>query len=137
MNRSPDPGPEHDGHTIQGAERRAWARYPRRLQTLWQLFGSRDTEVWTSYLHDISQTGIGLLLDRAFPASTVLSVRIQTAARKTTRSMLVRVRHCTARPDGPWLVGCTFIVKLRDEELRELIADPPAPSPQISGRPAD
>jgi hypothetical protein len=132
MSRPPGPEPEHDDRRVQAAERRAWIRYPRRLQTLWQMFGVRGNDTWTADLQDISQTGIGLVLNRSFPPATVLSVRLQTAARKTSRTMLARVRHCSALPDGQWLVGCTFVVQLKDEELRELVADPPAAAPQAA-----
>jgi hypothetical protein len=125
---SQSPGPEQEGQvrSIQASERRAWVRYPRRLQSLWQVFGARAEEPWTADVQDISQTGIGLILQRAFPAASVLTVRLRTAAQKLSRTMLVRVRHCTALPDGQWLVGCTFVVQLTDEELRELLTARPA-----------
>ena len=107
---------------VQGAERRAWIRYPRRLSTLSQLFGGRQDDSWTASLFDISQTGIGLIINRSFPPATVLTVRLQTGNRKFSRAMLVRVKHCSARENGEWLVGCTFVVKLKEAELKELIS---------------
>lgn len=106
----------------QGTERRAWIRYPRRLRTLWQLFGSRQEDSWTAELRDISQSGLGLVVNRPFPPATVLTVRLQTAARRFSRTMLVRVKHCAARPDGAWHVGCSFAVPLNDDQLKELLA---------------
>jgi hypothetical protein len=116
-------GYEDDGTAeVQGAERRAWIRYPRRLSTLWQLFGARQEETWTASLCDISQTGVGLVINRAFPPGTVLTVRLQTGSRKFSKTMLARVKRCTGRENGEWLVGCTFIVKLKEAELKELIS---------------
>ena len=108
---------------VQGAERRAWIRYPRRLLTMWQLFGSsRQEDSWTAQLRDVSQTGIGLVVNRTFPPGTVLTVRLQTGSRKFSRTMLVRVKHSAAQANGDWVIGCTFVVKLKDDELRELLA---------------
>ena len=116
-------GPEDDGAgKVQSAERRAWVRYPRRLTTMWQLFGARQEETWNGSVFDVSQTGLGLVINRSFPASTVLSVRLQTGGRKPSRTLLVRVRHCSPRENGEWLVGCTFVVKLKDADLKDLIS---------------
>jgi len=87
------------------------------------MFGARADESWPADLLDVSQTGIGLILDRAFAAATVLTVCLQTQAPETARTLLVRVRHCTALQEGRWLVGCKFVVQLKDRELRELLAN--------------
>jgi hypothetical protein len=129
MSRPPPQKADGDagGRKVQGVERRAWVRYPRRLQALWQLFGSsRGGENWSATLQDVSQAGLALVLDRAISPATVLSVRLQPATGMTNRPMLVRVRHCTALVDGRWLVGCSFMVKLSDDDLQELAADPAA-----------
>jgi hypothetical protein len=118
--------PQPDEHAanpkVQGTERRAWVRYPRRLLTLWGLFGSRQEDSWMAELRDVSQTGLGLVVNRSFPPATVLTVRLQTSNHLYSRTMLVRVKHSVPQPDGGWLVGCTFVVKLKEAELRELIA---------------
>jgi hypothetical protein len=106
---------------LQGAERRAWVRYPRRLLTMWQLFGSRQEESWQAQLRDISLTGLGMVVNRAFPPSTVLTVRLQTGNNKFSRTMLVRVKNARGQANGEWLIGCTFVVKLKEEELQELL----------------
>jgi hypothetical protein len=117
-----DDRPDDQNVPVQGAERRAWIRYPRRLTTIWQLFGSRQEETWTASLFDISQTGVGVIVNRSFPPATVLTVRLQTGTRQFSKTMLVRVKHCSARENGEWLVGCTFVVKLKDSELKEFIS---------------
>jgi hypothetical protein len=113
----------HDAdQKLQGAERRAWVRYPRRLLTLWGLFGLRPENAWMAEVRDVSQTGLGLAINRPFPPAAVLTVRLLTSGHKYSRAMLVRVKHCAPQPDGGWLIGCTFVVKLEEAELRGLIA---------------
>jgi hypothetical protein len=104
------------------AERRAWVRYPRKLVTMWRLLGDGGEEHWTAGVRDLSPAGVGLVINRSFPPATVLTVRLQNSIRTYERSALVRVEHCTALPDGDWLVGCTFVVKLRTDELDLLLS---------------
>jgi hypothetical protein len=35
----------------------------------------------------------------------------------SSQAMLVRVRRVTPQSDGTWLVGCTFVKRLSNEEL--------------------
>ncbi len=111
-----------DDAKFQVSERRAWVRYPRRLNVLWQLFGGRSNENWPATIQDVSQAGVGLLINRSFAPSTALSLRVQLKGRASNRPLLVRVKHCTAQPNGDWLAGCTFVVPLKDDELRALIS---------------
>jgi hypothetical protein len=110
------------GGKLQSVERRAWVRYPRRLTTLWQFFGGRGNESWSAEIQDISQAGVGLLINRCFAPATVLSLRVQLKGRAPNRPLLLRVKHCTSQPGGDWLAGCTFIVPLTEEELRGLVS---------------
>jgi hypothetical protein len=118
----PEAGAWDGDPKVQGAERRAWIRYPRRLRTLWQQFGSRQEDSWTAELRDISKSGLGLVVDRSFPPGSVLTVRLQTGANRFSRTMLVRVKHCEPQPGGTWHVGCCFAVQLKDDELQQLLA---------------
>jgi hypothetical protein len=104
------------------AERRAWVRYPRKLVTMWQLLGTVGEEHWTAIMQDLSLSGVGLVINRSFPPATVLTVRLRNSSRTYERSALVRVQHCTAQPDGDWLVGCTFVVKISADELQQLLS---------------
>jgi hypothetical protein len=107
---------------LQGAERQAWVRYPRRLLTLWGLFSSRPQNAWMAEVRDVSQTGLGLAINHPFPPTTVLTVRLLTSGYQYSRAMLVRVKHRAPQPNGAWLIGYTFMVKLEEAELRGLIA---------------
>jgi hypothetical protein len=105
----------------QAAERRAWVRYPSRLNLLWQIFGMRKNEHLPARIQDVSLTGIGLVLSRSFPPATVLSITLQTATGESGPH-LVRVKHVTRQADGSFLAGCTFLNELSKDELRGFIA---------------
>jgi len=104
------------------AERRAWVRYPRKLVTMWQLLDPVGEEHWTALVKDLSLNGVGLVVNRSFPLATVLTVRLRNSTCTYERSALVRVRHCTAQPDGDWLVGCSFVVRISADELHQLLS---------------
>jgi hypothetical protein len=106
---------------LPAVERRAWVRYPRKLVTMWQLLGVGE-EHWTAEVQDLSLNGVGLVINRSFPPATVLTVRLRNSTCTYERSALVRVQHCTAHPDGDWLVGCTFVVKISADELHQLLS---------------
>jgi hypothetical protein len=118
MPRLPDSEQEKP-KKLQGTERRSWVRYPRRLTVTWQLFGARGNEQSAATVHDLSLSGIGLVLNRSFPPATVLTLRL--GRHGPERTMLARVRHNSAQPNGEWLVGCTFAVKLREDDLEALV----------------
>jgi hypothetical protein len=105
----------------QSAERRAWIRYRRRLNVLWQILGVGRTEVWPARIQDISATGIGLIANRSFRRGTVLSIRVPRGV-KEPHSYLARVKHITPLQGDEVQVGCTFVVPLSDEELRSILA---------------
>lgn len=107
-----DPDP-----TLQTSERRGYVRYPRRLDTLWQLLGLAPRDLAGGQLLDVSTGGVGLLVDRSFPAGTSLLIRLPTA-RRGWESHLVRVRRCEPTEDGRFLLGCQFIKPLAPEQLR-------------------
>jgi hypothetical protein len=107
---------------LPATERRAWVRYPRKLVTRWQLLGAVGEEHWTALVKDLSLNGVGLVINRSFLPATVLTVRLHNSTCTFERSALVRVQHCTAQPDGDWLVGCTFVVKIRADELHQLLS---------------
>jgi hypothetical protein len=101
------------------AERRAYIRYPRRLEVLWQLLGlARD--LTTARVFDLSAAGIGMVSDRYFPPETLLLVRLPTPTRGWA-SHLVRVKHSRALGANEFQSGCAFVRTLTDEEMKALL----------------
>jgi PilZ domain len=105
----------------QSAERRAWIRYRRKLNVLWQLLGIGGTEVWPAKIQDISTTGIGLITNRPFRRGTILSIRFPRRD-KEPHTHLARVKHVIPLAGDEVQVGCAFVVPLSDEELRSILA---------------
>ncbi len=100
----------------QTFERRAFIRYSQRFSILWQLLGMEPRDLISAKVFDLSTTGVGLVLDRAFPAGRVLMLRLPTSSQGWS-SHLVRVKHCSPRADGSFQIGCSFVKPLSGLQL--------------------
>jgi len=75
-------------------------------------------------LLNISCTGLGLLMQHRFQPGSPLEVELQSRSSDLRRGLRVRVIHASAvRSDGhaSWLIGCTLVEPLSEEELRGLL----------------
>ena len=104
----------------QTFERRAFVRYRRRLETLWAYLGVGTPDLTSGEVFDLSSTGVGLVLDRAFPAGTTLVLRLPTKTLGWS-SHLVRVRRCDEVTPGLFQVGCAFVRPLSAGQLQSLL----------------
>ena len=105
-----------------GAERRKAARHRRGVSTTWRPFGGRSSEWWAGAVWDLSVTGLGLIISTPPPSERYLDVTLQAVpGAPPPPARVVRVRRVAPRPDGSWVVGCTFVRPLRDEDLQTLL----------------
>lgn len=108
--------PTMEPPSTPAAERRAYLRYARRLETLWNYLGLGLQDLTSAVVLDLSRTGVGLILDRPFHPRDTLVVRIPTTTQGWL-SHLVRVQHCTCLAEGRYQVGCSFVRPLSQEQL--------------------
>jgi PilZ domain-containing protein len=101
----------------QVRERRQFVRYPCQVEVVCRVYGSKDQAVYPALSQDVSVQGIGLILSSCLNRGLILEVKPQSARWETIRSVLARVRSATALPDGRWLIGCSFVRPLTEEEL--------------------
>jgi hypothetical protein len=71
-------------------------------------------------VRNVSQTGVGLVTNRPFPAKTRLLVVLPASAALAPHKLRVNVIHCSRYTDGNWLLGCRFAAPLGGEELETL-----------------
>jgi hypothetical protein len=104
------------------ADRRAHARYPSpHVKTSWRVYGIRAGESWSVTARDISLSGVGLIFNFRLKPGSLLVVKLQSCRRAFCRPVMVRVRHVSSQSDGRWLAGCSFVRKLKEEELQNLL----------------
>lgn len=102
-------------------DRRAFVRYRRRLDIVWQLLGLSARDTVSGRVSNVSQAGVGLLVDKAFAEKAVLMVRLPTKTRGWS-SYLVRVRNCRPLGPGQYKLGCEFVKPLTDDQLQTHLA---------------
>jgi hypothetical protein len=117
------------------------------VQTTCQPPSAWSRNPWPATIRDISTGGLKLLLNRRFERGSGLAIELPTEDGSTT-TVLARVAHVHAAPEGGWVLGCTFISELSDEEVRAVLnLDPVAqasldegttavlvtPTPSVSG----
>jgi hypothetical protein len=121
MPHNPVSLPEGLSTEHSGLNRRACIRYrctrpiPRRM-AIAESFASLD-----GWLTDISVIGLGLLLDRALDAGTLLYVELESSPEAAPVELLAHVVQNTATPEGDWLIGCEFVNRLDEADLRALL----------------
>jgi hypothetical protein len=77
---------------------------------------------WLITMLDVSQSGIGMLMDRPLEQGTFLQVELPSIRRKHLKPRVVRVTHSKPMPGGEeWSVGGVFVRALTEEELQALL----------------
>jgi hypothetical protein len=102
-------------------ERRQWIRYPSGVDVTCRLFGTREDHSWDGELHSVSAVGAGLVCTCTFQRGAILEVRPKDSSWNQIAKLLMRVKNATMLPRGSWMLGCTFVRELTDEELRALL----------------
>jgi hypothetical protein len=101
-------------------ERRATPRHPTKQALLCGVSGEARGQRWTALVHDISATGIGLLLREPVAQGTVLNLRFWGPARNAVRRRHACVMHATPQAAGLFVVGCALDAWLSLDELKAL-----------------
>jgi hypothetical protein len=92
-------------------DRRAYLRIPSDLAATCHVGPAAREPAWSGRVHDISQGGIGLILQHRFNPGTNLLVDLRETAGDVLRTVRARVMHATAILDDGnpcWLLGCVF-----------------------------
>jgi hypothetical protein len=102
-------------------KRRASVRYRCNLATLGKLFFPASSESLESWVHNLSETGVGLNLGRALNVGTDLVIRLRGPSLEKSLQLAARVIHATQEVDGTWRVGCAFETRLSADDLDSLL----------------
>jgi hypothetical protein len=106
---------------LTAIKRRASVRYRSNLATLGQMFFPDKGETEEVWVHNLSETGIGVNLDRSLEAGANVVLRLKGTADFIMLQLSARVVHSTQEVDGSWRIGCEFEKKLTADELETLL----------------
>jgi hypothetical protein len=102
-------------------KRRSAVRYRCNLATYGRVLFPDGGETLDTWVHNLSETGIGINLSRSLSVGTALVVRLKGPSEGVTIKLGARVVHATQEVDGTWRVGCEFETRLSHEELDALL----------------
>ena len=122
--------------TKPAPDRRRAKRDRCPLSVLWRTLGQQGQGRERARIQDISEHGIGLITGRSFPHGAILVVEARKKAAGFSRPVYVRVVRAAPRPEGDWLVGCTFARPLQEDEITTLLSlsrtRPSGAGPQVT-----
>jgi PilZ domain len=102
----------------QISDRRTGARCSCNLTASCEPLKTGSADPFPGTVQNISENGIGLLLDREVTAGTCLWVVMRGADDVLLGKMMIRVVHASSQPDGHWLHGCLFTNETSEAELQ-------------------
>jgi hypothetical protein len=102
---------------------RVWERFPCDVPAACQPVATRNDKdhVWAATIRDISIGGVGLVLPRRFEPGMGLQIELPGAEPGMGETLLARVVYVRRLPEGTWLMGCSFISQLSEQELERLL----------------
>lgn len=106
-------------------DRRAEVRHPCPVRASCRPVRDEEPAAWSVTALDLSPAGVGLLVEHAVEPGEVLSIHLQPAAGAAGITMLATIVRVTARQGGNWVLGCQFIRRLDDSEMRTLLEAAP------------
>jgi hypothetical protein len=103
------------------SDQRTWVRYACAMKASYQAIAGADTAPRPAKVVNVSASGVGLVVGEPVENGTLLSVELQAADGKYTRTMLSCVVHVAAQAAGEWALGCNFLRSLSEEDLKALL----------------
>jgi hypothetical protein len=103
-----------------GNDIRAWVRFPFDGESIFHSLVTADHEKTRAKVLNISAGGVGLLVARNIEVGTLLNLELSGEG-KPKRSFKARVVHVTPKTENQWILGCTFVGELSDEDMLVLL----------------
>jgi hypothetical protein len=96
---------------------------------------SHKEQKWPAQVRNISQGSLALVLRRRFEPGAGLALELPGPDPAEPSTVLVLVVRVSAQGNGYWLLGCTFVSHLSEEEVQALVqAANPHADEEPSGR---
>jgi hypothetical protein len=106
--------------SIPDQERRAAPRLPSSLKIACYPAGGSFAERRQGRIRNVSRTGIGIVVDRAWQSGVTLILELPAEEGEGAKAVRARVIHATPQMSGMFLVGCNFENALTDAEVQAL-----------------
>jgi c-di-GMP-binding flagellar brake protein YcgR len=100
---------------------RAWVRYPCTTESIFHSVLSADQERCRAKVLNISAGGVALLSPRKLESGTLLNIDLIGSEGRPTRTLKARVVHEAVHADNQYVLGCTFVADLSDDDVMALL----------------
>ena len=104
-----------------GPNQRATVRYRCPPASSGRVYLAEDVEFQRAWLHNLSTSGIGLLLTKPLEHGMFLTVVLKSPHSNRKYELPAHAVHSTQQSGGDWLVGCQFVYPLSEEDLDDLL----------------
>jgi hypothetical protein len=101
-------------------ERRRAPRYRCAFPAAVRLVSLTDTVLMSARAWDVSAGGVGLVCATPLPPDRFVAIAPVPVAAGALLVLRARVVRCTRLEDGRWLVGCSLLEGLNEEQLQAL-----------------
>ncbi len=112
--------PAEPGQETCAPNQRATIRYRCPPAAAGRVYLAEDLAFIRAWLHNLSTTGIGLVLNKPLHEGLLLTIQLRGTRQQKRFHLEARVVHSTPK-DGAWLVGCQFVTPLSAGDLQELL----------------
>ncbi len=103
------------------SDQRTWMRFATNLKGNFQKIGDPENRTYSGQVINLSASGVGLEVNIAVEAGTLISVDLSGMDGQVIRTILACVVHVTSESSNHWSLGCNFIRELTEEDLKALI----------------
>ena len=108
---------ESTGLERRGAERFRCNWYP----SVQVLARAASLHMHRALVRDVSESGMGLILDRSFQKGTILAIQLRSREAGFSGILSATVQHTTVLEDGYCLLGCSLSRTLTGTEMNALL----------------
>lgn len=102
-------------------EDRGWPRSGCDLDATLVVADEKAEEEQTARVVNISPGGAALIVGGEVPAGTVFTLAVEGRVAGLSCTVVACAVHVTSFHEGKWLVGCSFIRELSEDDLRALL----------------
>jgi hypothetical protein len=87
---------------------------------------------WPARVRHVSAGGLCLVLPRRFEPGAALTVEWPREEGTPPSTILARVVYARAEPGGVWALGCRFLGRLGEDDMKALLRAAPAEGPCLA-----
>src|SRR5437773_5568521 len=98
-------------------DRRGSVRVSSCASTACNVASANGYLAWQVKAHDISTSGISLIVPRRMQPGTLLSISLANSLKAAFRTVLGRVVRVGLGPGNTWVLGCAFLRELAERDL--------------------